>query len=287
MTTTPQQPAMPAEACDSPLPSASGVGCMDLLERPVRDSGITVWSNGGGVQSGCMAALIDAGELPKPDIAAIVDTGKEKGTTWQYYDAVVKPAMEKLGIQCVRIPSAKWATVGIYAKNGDLLLPAFTRQSGELSKLPTFCSTEWKWRVLKRWLRAQGVKQCNVWMGMSWDELDRMKDSDVDWITKEYPLITMKRMRRWECEPYVIAHGWPKPPRSACYICPNQQPEEWQTNSGPEQLAAIKLDSALRAHDPNVYLHRSGKPLGEALNEKPDDTQKELFGTCDGGHCFV
>ena len=31
MTTTSQQPAMPAKACDSRLPSASGVGCMDLL----------------------------------------------------------------------------------------------------------------------------------------------------------------------------------------------------------------------------------------------------------------
>jgi hypothetical protein len=42
MTTALQQSAMPAEACDSRLPSASGVGCMDLLERPGRDAKITL-----------------------------------------------------------------------------------------------------------------------------------------------------------------------------------------------------------------------------------------------------
>lgn len=40
MTTASQHPVMPAEGRDSRLPSASGVGCMDLLERPVRDSKI-------------------------------------------------------------------------------------------------------------------------------------------------------------------------------------------------------------------------------------------------------
>ena len=277
-----QQPETLAESRKSPIVVGSG----DWLEH-LADGSLMVWSNGGGTQSATIAALIDAGELPKPHICCIVDTGYETETTWQYWDATVKPAMEKLGVKCYRIDASKYRTVGLYGKNGDLLLPVFTRQSGELSKMPTFCSTEWKWRVLKRWLREQGVVKCQLWMGMSWDELDRMKDSDCQWITKTYPLIETRRMRRWECAPYVINHGWPKPPRSRCYICPNQQPAEWQDLPGKEQLAAIKLDSVLRTQDPNVYLHLSGKPLGEAINEKPNDNQPQLFGTCDGGHCFV
>lgn len=245
------------------------------------------WSNGGGTQSACIGAMIEAGDLPAPDICAIVDTHYECASTWAYWDEVVKPAMEKKGVLCARIPAKEWRTVGIYGKNGDLLLPAFTTQSGQLSKLPTFCSTEWKWRVLKRWLRAQAIDQCNVWMGISWDEIDRMKDSDCQWIVKKYPLIETIRTRRWECERYVLDHGWPKPPRSRCMMCPNQQAEEWQSLPENEKRAAIDIENDLRVKDPNVYLHLSGKPLERALAEKLSDNQLKLFGTCDGGHCFV
>jgi hypothetical protein len=46
-----------------------------------------VWScGGGGVQRAAIAALIASGELPKPDVAAMADTGREASETWRYFN---------------------------------------------------------------------------------------------------------------------------------------------------------------------------------------------------------
>lgn len=56
-----------------------------------------IWSNGGGVQSAAIAALIYMGEI-RPDLAIIVDTEREMQTTWKYFDEVTKPALESVGV---------------------------------------------------------------------------------------------------------------------------------------------------------------------------------------------
>ena len=56
-----------------------------------------------------MAALIVQGKLPKPDIMAIVDTGREMPTTWEYLDQVTRPAMKKIGIDVHRVKAMKYA----------------------------------------------------------------------------------------------------------------------------------------------------------------------------------
>ena len=44
-----------------------------------------VWSCGGGTQSAAIAALIVRGDLPKPDYAYMVDTGRERTATIDYF----------------------------------------------------------------------------------------------------------------------------------------------------------------------------------------------------------
>lgn len=78
-----------------------------------------MWSCGGGKQSAAIGALIVSGKLEKPDLALIVDTGREKSTTWQYYDTVLKPALASIGVDIVRVHKDKYATVDIYAENED------------------------------------------------------------------------------------------------------------------------------------------------------------------------
>lgn len=58
-----------------------------------------VFSSGGGTQSCCISVMILQGRLPKPDFVVIADTGREMPTTWQYLDAVVRPAFKKEGIE--------------------------------------------------------------------------------------------------------------------------------------------------------------------------------------------
>ena len=243
-----------------------------------------VWSNGGGTQSAAIAVLILTRQLPKPDICAIIDTGREVQSTWDYLNNIVQPEFKKIGIEIHRIPASKYRTVDLYSKTGKLLLPAWTTQSGYLSKLPTYCSNEWKQRVMRRWLREQGIKECKMWLGISWDEVIRMKPANVGWIKNEYPLIEIVRMRRDICVKTVQDYGWPSPPRSRCWNCPHQRKDEWDELPDNEIKAAINLDINIRKKDAHVYLHYSGKPLAIGIEEV--DSQSELD-LCDSGYCFT
>lgn len=242
-----------------------------------------VWSCGGGRQSAGIAALIVAGRLPVPDIAVIVDTEYEKESTWAYYETVLKPQLALMGCDLVRIVKSDYATVGLYGgKSGGLLIPAFSTQEGSIGKLPAFCSNEWKQRVVRRYLRARGVRQCEMWLGISTNEADRMKDSDLQWITNAYPLINLGFSAQ-DCFQLVQEIGWPEPPRSSCYMCPNQGKAEWDGMSDADYERARQFEADIREKDSFVYLTRMAKPL------PADRVVQATFESLDncGGFCFV
>lgn len=258
---------------------------------------IEVFSSGGGTQSTAIAALIVQGRLPKPDFVVIADTGREMPTTWQYLDAVTRPALEAVGVRIDRVMTSEWvsdAAREVFHQNGDLLIPAFSNQSGEPSKLPAFCSNEWKARCIDRWLRAQHDftrSDYRKWIGFSLDETKRvlrMQQGD------EYkrgririPLVHDIPTRRHEAIRIVERMGWPKPPRSRCWMCPNQADAEWREvkDDYPELFQkAIELDESIRERDPHAFLHSTIKPLRDADLSEPDD----LFsGSCPSGECFL
>ena len=239
-----------------------------------------IWSSGGGVQSSAIAALICKGEL-KPDLSIIVDTERECSTTWEYLDKWVQPALEKAGCELHRIKKSDYATVDLYSKNGDILIPAYTRESGMLGKLPTFCSNEWKARVMQRWARAQGVEQATIWMGMTIDELQRVKVVTGKW-EKSYPLVD-RRMTRGDCIGLVKSMGWPEPPKSTCWMCPNKLPSHWEEMRGTTDWhRAVKFEEEMQEKDADLYLHRQGVNLQE-IEDGTD--QFDMF--CDSGMCFV
>jgi len=245
----------------------------------------TIWANGGGTQSAAIATLIRDGVIEKPDLAVIADTGFEVGTTWSYLNNHVAPMLREVGVEVHRVPSAKYATVGVWGgKDGNsLLMPAFTTQNGEIGKLPALCSNEWKLRVIQRWANKEhNVKAATFWMGMSTDELERVKFPAGKW-EKRYPLIEQK-MNRGDCVARVLKAGLPLPPRSRCKHCPNQRQGEWRELTPEEMTFSINFDVALRKKDPHVWLHADAKPLSEA---DFSDKNESLFGDCDSGMCFV
>lgn len=247
-----------------------------------------VWSSGGGVQSAAIAALIVSGRLPKPDFAVIADTGREQSTTWTYMDAVTAPALAAVGVTLHRVPASQYATVDLYggADGDSLLIPAFTNQSGEIGKLPGYCSNEWKRRVVQRWVSEQGVEAADLWIGISTDEMRRVSPSKGKWQNR-YVLIE-QRMNRNECEAAVARLGWPKPPRSSCWMCPNHTQVEWRDirdNKPDDWEQAIRFDREIRERDPHAFVHSDCVPLDEA---DLDDHNEVLFGhDCTSGLCFV
>jgi len=254
------------------------------------DHPIAIWSSGGGTQSNAIAVMILQGKLPKPDLAVIADTGYELSSTWEYMERYTAPALENIGVTLHRIKSADYATVGLYSKTGKLLVPVYTRYNadGSIGKLPTYCSNEWKGRVIQRYARSiyPKAKKFEMWMGMTMDEAQRVKITTGRWV-KKYPLIDA-RMFRFDAINLVREYGWPTPPKSTCYICPNKSESHWKDikENHPQDIEdAKKIEDKLREVDNDVFLHRQGVPL-DAVDF--DEAQGDMFnGKCDTGHCFV
>lgn len=244
----------------------------------------TVWSSGGGVQSAAIAALIVLGFVPKPDLCVIADTGYEASTTWQYMDSVISPALAEVGVVLHRIKSSDHATVGMYSAKGELLIPAFTTESGKVGKMPTFCSNEWKARVIQRYVKTQtDSKKFTFLMGISTDEMRRVSSPIGKW-EKGYPLINL-RLTRTDCVEIVRNMGWPDAPRSSCWLCPNRGTAEWQylKDSSPADFEqAVNFEKLMQITDEDLWLTQSAKPLAELIN-----TDGIFTGRCDSGFCFT
>jgi hypothetical protein len=251
-------------------------------------SRVQLWSSGGGVQSSAIAALIIQGKLPKPDIAAIVDTEREASQVWDFMDEHIKPVLEKVGVELVRIQKSEYATVDLYGRKGeDLLIPVHydETENGTPGKLPTFCSNEWKQRVIRRYANEQyDNSEFDIWLGFSTDETRRCRWPDGKWQHK-FPLIDLKLTRN-DCISLVENMGWGTPPRSSCWMCPNRSPKEWldlKQNYPVDFRAAVAFEKEIQKKDPDYFLHTSCKPLAEVdLNEE----QGDMF-TCNSGYCFT
>lgn len=237
------------------------------------------------------------GKLPKPDLIVMADTGDEATETWEYTIRYVLPLLDSLGLTLEIAPASVFAKVGLYGRKNEILMPVYT-QTG---KFPTYCSDEWKKQVCRRYLRWKGVEQCVTWLGMSADEIDRIKPSDVQWQEYQWPLanypLTMGygiQMNRVECRQLILNYGWPDPPKSCCWDCPHRRNPQWQRLKQfyPQDFAkAVVRDKELREHDPlhAVYLHESRKPLDEVDFTQPDSPTLfgEENGGCASGFCFM
>jgi hypothetical protein len=235
---------------------------------------IIVWSYGGGQQTAAIAVLIHQGKLPKPDITVMADTGREAQITWDYLNQVMSSYLAQVGIT-VEIAPHSLATVDLYSPQGDILIPAYTKNG----KLPTFCSVEWKQRPVRRYLRQRGVKQCRMWLGISTDEFQRAKTSNVKWIINEYPLLKMVPMNRIESRRLVMNEGLPEPPRSSCWMCPHRSNREWLALGSQDFGKAQQLEVKMREKDAELWLHKSRQPL-LAINCHENAENVDF---CDGG----
>jgi hypothetical protein len=258
---------------------------------------LEVFSSGGGTQSCAISALIIQGRLPRPDYIVIADTGREMKTTWQYLDAVVRPALKAIGLEVHRISKDEFAAPWgreLFATIGQLMIPAFTDLNGSVSKLSAFCSGAWKSEVCDRWFaKTLGITRSKRrhWIGFSLDEPKRWSRMIAG---KEFkggllrlPLVHDIPTRRHEAIAIVEKMGWPKPPRSRCFDCPNQSDYEWnevKTDYPADFALAVERDETMRQRDAHAFLHSTAKPLRDADVSQSDD----LFsGSCAEGECFL
>ena len=237
---------------------------------------------GGGTQTAAMCVLVTEGKLPRPDAIIAADTGREMPTTWEYLNNVMRPYLATHGLE-VHIADHSFAAVDIYAHNGDLLLPVYTAPTGRLS---TFCSTEWKHRVVWRYARKQlGFTGDLIhWIGFSLDEKRRVKTQEF----RRYPLIDLM-LTKSECVSLIERAGLPLPSKSRCWMCPHQNNAEWREVRNHPELwqQALELEREINENDEygNIYLHSSRTPLEQA--QLDEESTREPTRQCGLGLCFV
>ena len=261
---------------------------------------LRVLSLGAGVQSSTLALMIQKGEIPMVDCAIFADTGAEPKEVYDWLEWLRDELWFPVYI-------AKWRNLKediINASKGlhkDFDAPFFTvdKKTGKRGIMRRKCTADYKIKPVTQKIRAiLGYKKgervskdtkVELVMGISYDEMQRMKTNQHFYIENQYPLVE-KAIRRNHCIEWMEKNNYPKPPRSACTFCPFHSNEEWRRirENKEEWDEVVKLDKILRENETtlnsHLYLHKDCKPIDEVdLREKDDQTgQYSLLDECEG-----
>ena len=223
-----------------------------------------ILSLGWGVQSFTLAVMAALGDIEQIDAAVNADTLHESILTYQFASRWTEWLQEH-GVKIVTVHNEKNEIITDRV-GGEIFIPAFTNTpSSNGGQLRRQCTQRWKIAPLRRWLQLNRNKErVQMLIGISTDEFQRMRDSDVKYIDNVYPLIDLD-MSRKDCEKYLTTHGLEIPPKSACTFCPYHNQAEWKrAMKTPEDYAeAVEIDNRIRKIRPpfDLFVHPSRKPL--------------------------
>ena len=269
---------------------------------------LRVLSLGAGVQSTTLALMAAHGEIgPMPDCAIFADTGWEPQAVQDHLAWLMSGNVLPFPVHIVSAGNirddillaatgARWASI-----------PAFTRtikhNRAEIGMIRRQCTKEYKIVPIRRKVRelvgltrrrSPAFPVVEQWIGISLDEVIRMKPSFESWQINRWPLIE-QRMTRQDCLRWLERHGYPAPPKSSCIGCPFHSDSLWRHIRDHDPVAwndAVTVDrtirTGLRGIRGEVFLHRSAVPLDEADISTPEDHgQLDLWGNECEGMCGV
>lgn len=265
-------------------------------------SDLVVLSLGAGVQSSTLALMAAHGQVtPMPDAAVFADTRAEPASVYDWLDWLET----KLPFPVSRVSFKDGLTANLErAASGDsrVAIPAFAAAPDGAAPLMRNCTQDYKVLPIRREVRRllgfrprqRITKTVEQWIGISLDEVQRMKPARDAWIAHRWPLIEM-RMTRGDCLTWMRRHGYPEPPRSACVYCPFHSDAEWRRLRYDEPDAwaeAVRVDdlirTGMRGTKYPIYLHRSLAPLANVDLTTPEDRgQLSMFGNECEGMCGV
>ncbi len=261
---------------------------------------IHIISLGAGVQSSTMALMATHGEItPMPKCAIFADTQDEPQSVYVWLDWLEK----QLPFPVHRVTAGRLSEYVLKLrprKDGNGLnswggVPAFTVDSG---MLPRQCTRDFKVVPLEREIRRIGGRaMVTSWIGISLDEVHRMKPSRGKTIMNRWPLIE-KRISRHDCLRWMNEHSYPVPPRSACVFCPYHSDREWRRlrDDEPEAFkSAVEFERSFRDTKSKThtskrlpFLHRLLVPLDQVdFSTDEDHGQQVMFGNECEGMCGV
>ena len=267
---------------------------------------LNIISLGAGVQSSMMALAFSRGEFEvkpggsgKIDFAIFADTQNEGDGTYKWLDYLEK----QLTFPGIRVT---WGNLqedvenyidnGVYKRGASI--PFFlVGLDGKKGLANRRCTSTYKIEQIEQGIRREyGLKKGQRWpkgmvvnqyLGISYDEIFRMKTFEKASYRFHYPLVE-KKITRMDCFKWMEERQYPKPAKSACVYCPyhdnkfwkemrDERPKEWKQcvdfdkkvrNAGP----ALGLSRAKE-----LYIHSQRIPLDQVDLDKGSD-QPDLFG---------
>lgn len=251
-------------------------------------------SLGAGVQSSTMALMAAHGEIgPMPDCAIFADTQWEPVRVYEWLDwlegrlpfpvyRVSAGNLRENAVSGVNITGHNYQEIPWYRANG-----MGKRQCTNKYKLEPIAK---KQRELLGYAPRKRIPagSCEVWIGISMDEMQRMKDARNRWQVNRWPLIELG-MTRENCLAWMRERQYPIPPKSSCLGCPFKKNSQWRElreTDAEGWIDACAVDRAIRnTRASPQYMHRSLKPLDEVDLSTPAERGQHEFGflqECDG-----
>lgn len=272
------------------------------VDALVRRRPLRVLSLGAGVQSSTLALMCAHGEFEMPDCAIFADTQAEPQSVYDWLAWLE----DQLPFPVHRVTAGDLAKKSLvvktsrnnrqYAKHA---IPAFiVDNENRVGIMMRQCTSDFKIEVIQRKIKQlSGGNSVEQYIGISWDEIHRIKDSRKKYIVNRYPLIE-KRIRRIDCLRWMQENGYPEPPRSACMFCPYHSDKEWLRLKTEEPLAfqqAVEFEKNYQKTYSQIYnfrgtpfLHRSLKPLSEVdFDPQKNQMEMDFFGNECEGMCGV
>ncbi len=268
-------------------------------------------SLGAGVQSSTLALMIHKGKVPMVDCAIFADTMAEPPKVYEWLEFLKKTVSFPVHIVSYR----NLEKDVLDASEGNFqafTIPFHTKDidSGKRGMLMRQCTADYKIKPVVKKIRellgySKGQRvslntKVEMLLGISTDELRRMRMNKLRYIENQYPLINDLEMSRQDCIAWMKDNGYPMPTKSACYFCPFHSQASWKEikKDDPELFKkAVDMDNKIRDQEKykiknkfkdELFLHRSCQPLEKAME---DDGQLDLFDNfnsiCDEGMCGV
>ena len=265
---------------------------------------LNIISLGAGVQSTTMALMAAKGLIkPYPTACIFSDTKAEPNEVYRHLEWLKKELpfpiyvvdngdIEKDTIESIE-KGSKFLSIPVFAKNEITnKKKLFKRQCTNQYKIVPLRRKLRDLLGLKKYQRVSKDTEVEQWIGISMDEIFRMKPSRDKWITHRHPLIEM-RMTRRDCKKW-LKENYPhiNTPRSACTFCPFRNNEDWITvrENEEEWEKVVEFDKKIRNADKRgedkLFLHNSCKPIDEVdFYEKTP--QLDMFNNECEGMCGV
>ena len=265
--------------------------------QPVENPSFRVISLGAGVQSTVMALMAEAGDIgPRPDCAVFADTGWEPKEVYDHLDWLetqlsfpvyrVQRGNIKEDLESdLNTTGHKFASIPFFLINKDGSNGMARRQ----------CTSEYKLKPIRKKVRElAGLRPrqrtpkgfvVEMWIGISKDEVMRVKPSQDSWVENRWPLLEEDFNRRDCLRWFNDKHANRTLAKSACIGCPFHTDHEWRRIKDvfPDEFEeACQVDETIREAEGRFhgarFLHAKRIPLRDVdFSTAEEKGQGELF----------